>query len=290
MPSLPWILVCPSSRGIGHVLTRHLLLATSLPILATTRHGDPLATKAALLDGLPCSPSDAGSSSPPLSRRLTLVRCDVTDESSIADAAAAAAELFPPATHHLHLACVLPGILHAEKSPLRVDAERALESFRVNALGPLLLAKHFVGFLPRRATNLGREEEEALDGPATGAELVARLPRHATWLSVAARVGSTSDNRSGGWYSYRASKAAVISLAKSLDHFLAARSGDKALAVAYHPGTVRTDLSRPFWSSTAEGKLFEPVDAVDRLVRVLGALEPRQRGRCWDWKGEEILP
>ncbi|CAG9995859.1 unnamed protein product [Clonostachys byssicola] len=272
--SLPWAFICPSSRGIGHALTRHLLRSTTLPILATTR-GDASATKSSLLADLPGDRQ--------LARRLTVVPCDVTDEPSIEAAARLAAELFPPKTHHLHLACAIPGILHAEKSPKQVDAAGSLESFRVNVVGPLLLIKHFSEFLPRRATQMRLQEEDKKEGGAG-------LARHAVWLSMSARIGSVTDNRLGGWYSYRASKSAVMSLTKTFDNFLQARSGERAVAVAYHPGTVRTDFSREYWGGVEEGKLFSPEYAAERMAGVLGGLELGQRGRCWDWKNEEVPP
>ncbi|KAL6881914.1 NAD(P)-binding protein [Trichoderma longibrachiatum] len=357
MPSTPWIFICPSSRGIGNALTRHVLrrtarLPTSVPILSTTRHADPGAAKAALLrDIFPKSSAPASvsftSSSPSsngkpqrlqqqqqrqrdeLSKRLFVVRCDVTDESTVASAAEEARRLFPGDTHHLHLACVLPGVLlNPEKSPAQVDADAALQSFRVNAVGQMLVAKHFFDFLPRRATampagyewddeadeedeeddeengydeeenengdeddDLGEEEEEdeaEEEVRATAAPL--RLPQHATWLSMSARVGSTTDNLSGGWFSYRASKAAVNSITRSLDFQLRARAGDNAMAVAYHPGTVKTDLSRDFWGGVPEEKLFSPEYAAERLVDVVCGLGVEDRGRCWDWKGTEVPP
>ena len=286
--SLPWIFVCPASRGIGHALTRRLLLTTTLPVLATTRLADTGVTKASILDDLEASRADNSEDSH-LSRRLHVVRCDVTDESSIRQAAGAAAELFPPKTHHLHLACAIPGVLHPEKSPAQVEPASALGSFQANALGPLLLAKHFCDFLPRRATSVPgwQEQQEQQDGAAA---LLGGLPRHATWLSMAARVGSTTDNRSGGWYSYRASKAAVISLTRSLDLYFQARCGGKALAMAYHPGTVKTEFSREFWGNVPEGKLFSPEFAAEKMVDVIRGLKPEQRGKCWDWKGDEVPP
>ncbi|VUC33202.1 unnamed protein product [Clonostachys rosea] len=266
--SLPWAFICPSSRGIGYALTRQLLRSTTIPILATTR-GDPSATKSKLLDDLPGAQE--------LSQRLNVVPCDVTEEPSIEGAARRAAELYPPKTHHLHIACAIPGILHAEKSPKQIDAAKSLETFRVNTVGPLLLIKHFSEFLPKRATQI-REEEDTT------------LPRHAVWLSMSARVGSVTDNRLGGWYSYRASKTAVIGLTKTFDNFLQARSGDKAVAVAYHPGTVRTDFSREYWDGVEDGKLFSPEYAAERMADVLSGLELGQRGRCWDWKDDEVPP
>jgi NAD(P)-dependent dehydrogenase (short-subunit alcohol dehydrogenase family) len=107
---------------------------------------------------------------------------------------------------------------------------------------------------------------------------------------MSARVGSTSDNGLGGWYSYRASKSAVNSLTKSFDLFLKTRSAERAMAIAYHPGTVKTGLSQEFWGSVKEGKLFDPELAVKNMAAVVMSKGIDARGRCWDWKGEEILP
>lgn len=107
---------------------------------------------------------------------------------------------------------------------------------------------------------------------------------------MSARVGSTSDNALGGWYSYRASKAAVNSLTKTFDHFLKTRHGDNALAISYHPGTVKTGLSKEFWGGVKEGKLFSPDFAVEKMWEVMMAKGIESRGRCWDWRGVEILP
>lgn len=269
--SLPWIFICPSSRGVGYAVTRRLLATTSLPILATTRH-DTSATKSALLEGF--------SNSEDVASRLSIVKCDVTDESTIEKAAEHAQELFPSKTHHLRLACALPGMLYPEKNPKQIDEKKSLESFRINTIGPLLLLKHFSEYLPKNATDL----------EPTPSEDEVKLPQHATWLSMAARVGSITDNKAGGWYSYRSSKTAVISIAKSFDNFLVARSGDKAVSIAYHPGTVKTDLSKGFWNSTEEGKLFSPEYAAEKMVDVLSKLELSQRGKCWDYKNEEVPP
>lgn len=268
----PWIFICPSSRGIGHALTRRLLQTTSLPVLATARRHTS-EVKASILDGIDKNDSNAES-------RLNVVECDVTDEDSLSAAASQARKLFPTQTHHLRLACAIPGILQPEKSPAQVSAEESLEQFRINAVGPLLLIKHFGEFLPKLTTEMA---------PSPDADEV-RLPDgHATWLSMSARVGSITDNRAGGWYSYRASKAAVSSISKSFDNYLRARSGDKALAVAYHPGTVKTDLSRGFWDQAGR-ELFTPEYAAERMVDVLSKLGKDQRGKCWDYKNTEVPP
>ncbi|KAH6888114.1 hypothetical protein B0T10DRAFT_489563 [Thelonectria olida] len=275
--SSPWIFISPSTRGIGFALTRHLLKTTSLPVLATARpHHDPSDVKTSLLQGLatPNISDDA------LRERLSVLHVDVTDEKTLQAAAAKAKELFPPDTHHLRLACAIPGILHAEKSLKQVTYDNSLESFQINTLGPLFLMKHFSAFLPKGATDL----------KASPSSDAVQLPAHATWLSMAARVGSTTGNGLGGWFSYRASKAGVISIAKTLDLYLRAGSGDKAVSVAYHPGTVKTELSREFWDSVKKDKLFSPEFAAEKLVELVTTLQVEQRGRCWDWKGEEVPP
>lgn len=320
--SRPWILVTPASRGIGFALTRYLLTRTTMPILATARK-DPDGVKARLLDNLDPHPS---SSSGPYEQRLTVLPLDVTSESTISSASEQAAKLFPPPTtasgaqgqgqegYHLHLAFTMPGILRPEKSPRQVDAEEALMTYRVNTLGPLLLMKWFGDFLPRRRTKFlfdassspsssensssSSNNSSTAAAPAGSSAKEGRGPSlldpptdHAVWMAMSARVGSTSDNRKGGWFSYRSSKAGVNSLVRSFDLQLAARAGGRAVALAYHPGTVRTDLSREYWAAVGEDKLFSPEFAVERMVDVVTRKVGLEgRGRCWDWKGEEILP
>ncbi|GKT62477.1 short-chain dehydrogenase/reductase [Colletotrichum tofieldiae] len=276
--SRPWILVSPSSRGIGAHLVKHLLRTTGAPILATSRSPDTTSAKHRLLESLALPSMETED----LASRLKVVRLDVTDESTIAAAAEEARGLFPAETHHLRLALAIPGILHPEKSPGQVEYEKALDTFRVNTLGQMMLMKHFSPFLPRKAASLPPSPSEDARGLPPG---------HAVWAAMSARVGSTSDNLKGGWYSYRASKAGVTSLAKSLDLWLRARSGDKAIAVAYHPGTVKTGLSEGFWNTVPKEKLFEPEFAVERMCKVLTEeVGVEGRGRFWDWQGKEILP
>lgn len=200
----------------------------------------------------------------------------------------------------LRLAFAIPGILiHPEKSPLAINYEDGLETFKINTLGPALLFKHFSQFLPTKrsppfptttnpssssAASSKKEEEE------TSGENETILARMAVFAIMSARVGSISDNTSGGWYTYRASKAGVNQLVKGFDIFLKQKSGDKAVVVGLHPGTVKTGLSEQFWASTAKEKLFSPEYAAERLAGVVGGLNVEGRGKCWDWKGVEIPP
>lgn len=179
----------------------------------------------------------------------------------------------------LRLALIIPGILHVEKSPAQIDAANALETFKVNALAPLLLMKHLSPFLPNKSASAFPESEGIL-----------QLPSHAIYAMMAARVGSISDNASGGWYSYRASKASVYQIAKTFDLYLRGRCAERAIAVALHPGTVRTDFTKEYWKGR---DLLEPLDAADKLLKVLVGMGPGVddgRGRCWDWKGKEVIP
>lgn len=141
--------------------------------------------------------------------------------------------------------------------------------------------KHFSPFLPRKKTDLHAQTDDA-----------AGLPRdHAVWATMSARVGSIADNQLGGWYSYRASKAAVNSFTKTFDLHLRNTSGEKAIAIAMHPGTVKTGLSEEFWKNVKEEKLFTPEFAAEKLLSVARELDVEEgRGRCWDWAGKEIPP
>lgn len=284
--ALPWILTTPASRGIGFELTRRLLKTTNLPVVATARK-DVENTKERILDGLDVDrdrlevlrldvtgknlplPDPSSMTSQPFQTNLL----PSTDESTISAAATHCKNRFSATP--LRLAFCIPGILHPEKSPAAISYEDALSTFRINTLGPLLLIKHFSPLLPKRSSSV----------PAS-----ANLPDAAVFALMSARVGSITDNSAGGWYSYRASKAAVNQLAKSLDIYLRQAAGDKAMCVALHPGTVKTGLSQDFWASTPAEKLFSPDFAAERLCEVVKGLDQEGRGKCWDWEGKEIPP
>lgn len=112
---------------------------------------------------------------------------------------------------------------------------------------------------------------------------------------MSARVGSISDNSLGGWYSYRASKAALNQVIKTFDNHLKSSAGEKCIAIGLHPGTVKTGLSREFWGGVKEGRLFEKEWVAERLVGLCtesggSGIEVGGRGRCWDWGGKAVMP
>ena len=156
------------------------------------------------------------------------------------------------------------GVLRAERHPAQLCAAAVRATLDTNLVGPLLAAKHLHAFVLPRA------------------------PPPSVWVNMSARVGSIGDNAAGGWYSYRASKAGLNQVTRCLDLFLAQRCGAAAMAVSIHPGTVRTALSADYWASVPEGSLFEPEDAAAKVLDVVEALRPEQRGGFWDWKGERI--
>ncbi|KAJ4356188.1 uncharacterized protein N0V89_004218 [Didymosphaeria variabile] len=262
----PWSFVSPASRGIGFALARRILQTTKAPLVATARK-DLASTRIKLLEGLDVDDN-----------RLTMLELDVLDETSIANAAAACKEKFATPSQQLQLAFVVPGILYPEKSPAQINADDALLTFRTNTVGPMLIIKHFSPFLAKKRSELGGSEESQ------------GLPPISTMAVMSARVGSISDNRLGGWYSYRASKAAVNQLVKTFDNHLKTASGDRAISIGLHPGTVRTEFSKEFWGGVKKEKLFEKEWVAERLVEVVRNVGVQGRGKCWDWDGKEVLP
>jgi NAD(P)-dependent dehydrogenase (short-subunit alcohol dehydrogenase family) len=184
-------------------------------------------------------------------------------------------KLYPKKESYLRLSLCVPGILFPEKSPSQIEYDNALLTFQTNTLGPLMLIKHFSPFLPRKATAVSNEPG---------------LPSQAVWATMGARVGSISDNGLGGWYSYRASKAAVNQVTKTFDNWLRMSAGEKALSISLHPGTVKTGLSKEFWNNVKEEKLFSTEYAAEKLMDVINSRKLDDRGRCWDWKGDEVPP
>ncbi|KAF2227282.1 hypothetical protein BDZ85DRAFT_314880 [Elsinoe ampelina] len=260
----PWALVTPASRGIGLEVARRLLQTTKLPVVTTARK-DLDQTKENVLNGLDGVKED----------RLHVMRADVLDESTLEDAAKKCAQLFPKKDNYLHVAFALPGLLFPEKSPQQIKYDDALLTFQTNTLGPLMLLKHFSPLLPRKSTKVSSSEG---------------IPNSAVWVTLSARVGSISDNSLGGWYSYRASKAGVNQMTKTFDNYLKTSAGDNAMAIALHPGTVKTGLSKEFWNTVKPEKLFTPEFAAEKLIEVVNGRSMDDRGKCFDWKGEVIPP
>lgn len=253
----PFILISPASRGLSLALTRHYLRTTNLPVYATHRNLSDDETYKNILTGL----SDVDSS------RLRLLRLELTSEASIAEAASTLKGILPSEGSYVQTAFFAGGILHPERKPSDLNADHILDTFKVNVISHLLCIKHFSQFLPKQSQT---------------SEL-------SKWVHISARVGSVSDNRLGGWYSYRASKAALNQVIRTFDLHLQTKK-TPAICVGVHPGTVKTDLSKEFHGSVPRGKLFEPESAAEKLADVVKNLRIEQRGKVWDWAGKEIVP
>ncbi len=185
---------------------------------------------------------------------------DLLDETTIA-AAAALVAAGPPPTRVI----VATGVLHhgfePERSYRSLDAGHLLRDYHVNAVGPALAAKHFLPLAPR--------------------------DRPAVFAALGARVGSIGDNRLGGWHSYRASKAALAMLLRTLS-IETGRTHPHLLVAGLHPGTVDTALSAPFQRGVRPEALFDAADAAKRLLEVLDRLGPSDSGGVFDWAGRRI--
>ena len=147
----------------------------------------------------------------------------------------------------------------AEKTFRQLDASEMARAFAVNAIGPALLIKHFLPLLPRSGKS--------------------------AFASLSARVGSIGDNRLGGWYSYRASKAALNQIVHTAAIELG-RSRPDALCIAIHPGTVATCLSQRFTKSGLD--IQSPEIAALRVLSVLDTLSPSASGGFFDQHGRPI--
>ena len=189
--------------------------------------------------------------------RGTSLALDLLDEDSIARTAAevgSGLDLIVDATGFLHDERYVP-----EKRLAEINPAHLAYSFAVNAIGPALLLKHFSPLLAR--------------------------DRRAVFATLSARVGSIADNHLGGWYSYRASKAALNQLMRTAAIELG-RTRKLAICVALHPGTVQTGLSHPF--SKAGLEVQTPYQAAENLVAVIDALTPQQNGEFLDHRGLKI--
>lgn len=148
-----------------------------------------------------------------------------------------------------------------EKSLRQVDSQFFLDSMAINTLPSLLIGKYFLQHFCR-----------------------AEMPICAT---ISARVGSIGDNKLGGWYSYRCSKAALNMAIKNMS-IEWQRSVPKGCIVALHPGTTDTELSKPFQKNVAPEKLFSPIKTASFLLDVMARLQPSDSGRFIAYDGQDI--
>ena len=196
--------------------------------------------------------------------RSTEINVDYDNESSISKAAIHVANLCATSRLQLRLLIVATGFLHGERgqperSFINLDAEYLAQVFKINTLGPALVMKHFLPLLPK-----------------TG-RCVAGF--------MSARVGSMGDNALGGWYGYRAAKAALNQLVKTASIELTRRNKE-SICVSLHPGTVATELSKPFAKT---GLNVRPASqAASDLLAAISGLSALDTGCLVDYQGHKL--
>jgi NAD(P)-dependent dehydrogenase (short-subunit alcohol dehydrogenase family) len=193
--------------------------------------------------------------------RATWMAADILDVVSLTSAAQQIGALGAPT-----LIIVATGMLHGdgitpEKSLRALDVHALTTLFQVNAIGPALAARHLLPLTPR--------------------------DRVSVFAALSARVGSIEDNALGGWYGYRASKAALNMLIRTaaIEH---RRDHPLGVCVAIHPGTVGSALSAPFLSNRHPDQVFSAQTAAGHILKVLDGVGPADSGRFYAWDGSSI--
>lgn len=193
---------------------------------------------------------------------LRCLAMDITDETQIA----AVVQTIQTETTTLQIVINCVGWLHdgsmqPEKSLRHLNSEQLLRYFQVNSIGPVLLAKQIQPLLKHQ--------------------------NRAVLATISAKVGSIGDNYLGGWYGYRASKAALNMLMRTVA-IEYKRTCPRTIVVTLHPGTTDTRLSRPFQRNVPPEKLF-PVDrTVQQLLTVIDQLQESDSGEFFSWDGSRL--
>lgn len=242
-------LVVGASRGIGRALLEAQLANPDVKrVIGTYRPG----TAQESLDELQQQWGE----------RLLLHPLDVT----IADSLAAFEQLLGEQEGGIDLAIHAAGILHGEnmapeKSIEDCSPETLEQIFRVNSIAPLMVARALLRSQSRQ--------------------------RRFTFAALSAMVGSIGDNRLGGWYGYRASKAALNQFTRTLANECRHRFPN-AIILAIHPGTTDTDLSRPFQGNVPAGRLYQPETTASRILQLAAGLGAADNGHFFNWDGTQI--
>ncbi|MGF1498536.1 MAG: SDR family NAD(P)-dependent oxidoreductase [Elainellaceae cyanobacterium] len=242
-------LVAGANRGIGLAFVNALLRdPTVKTIYATYRDQNSAAALLALQE-------QQGD-------RLVCLPLELTQEEQIA----AAVHQIQVRTGTLHWVMNCVGFLHdgdiqPEKSLRQLDFEHLTRYFQVNSISAVLLAKHLLPVLKHGDRSV--------------------------FATLSAKIGSIGDNRLGGWYGYRASKAAL----NMFMHTVAieySRKSPKTIVVTLHPGTTDTRLSQPFQKNVPPEKLFSTDRTVAQLLSVLGTLTDKDSGQFFSWDGSRL--
>lgn len=238
-----------ASQGIGLGFVKYLLAHPKVnKIYATYRHES---TATELLNLAQSHPD-----------KLFCLVMDITDENQIETGI----KTIKNDRQKVHLVINCVGILHdenlqPEKSLRHINIDNLTRYFQVNSIGGVLLAKHLVPLFKHQDRSV--------------------------FATISAKVGSIGDNYLGGWYGYRASKAALNMLMRNVS-IEYARSCPKNIVVTLHPGTTNTQLSRPFQANVPPEKLFPVELTVSQLMEVIAGLKPENSGQFLAWDGSNL--
>ena len=241
-------LIVGATGGIGLGFVNSLLKDDFGKVYATYRHQETAAELFALQNKY--------------ANRLVCLNMDVTQESQVAEGVRQIGEEIDKL--HLVINCV--GVLHQgalqpEKSLKQIEPEHLLQYFKINSIGAIVLAKHLLPLLNH-----------------TDRSILA---------TISAKIGSIGDNRLGGWYGYRASKAALNMLLRTaaIEY---RRKSPRTVVAMLHPGTTDTRLSQPFQKNVPAEKLFSVERTVNQLLAVLENLTEDDSGQFFSWDGSRL--
>jgi NAD(P)-dependent dehydrogenase (short-subunit alcohol dehydrogenase family) len=242
-------LIVGASQGIGLGFVSNLIQDSAFSQIYATYRDQATATELFALT----------------SKAPAKVRClsmDVTSE----DAIAQSLTILGQTSNQLNLVINCASILHdehlqPEKSLKQIHSEHLLRYFQINSISSLLLAKHLLPLLRHREKS--------------------------TLATISAKVGSIGDNQLGGWYGYRASKAALNMFMRNVA-IEYRRNSPRTIVALLHPGTTDTRLSKPFQRSVPPEKLFSVERTVTQLLAVLENLTEEDSGQFFNWDGSRL--
>lgn len=246
-----------ASRGLGLEFVKQLLVKNSQEhVIATCRNPSGAAGLIELKNKF--------------SDRLHIQRLDLTIESTIEESAKAIGERYGHLNLLVNASGILsiPDVIHPETTLTKIERSSLLLAYEVNAVGPILVTKHMWPLL-KVGGGVGTERDVAVVA------------------NISARVGSIGDNHLGGWHSYRSSKAALNQLTKCVSIEFA-RKKDPVICILLHPGTVDTDLSKPFQKNVPKDKLFTKEFSVQKLLGIINSSKSHDNGKFFAWDGKEI--
>lgn len=242
-------LVTGASQGIGLGFVQYLLQNPNINQIYATYRTKESATALLKLEEQ-------------FNHRLVCLAMDLTEEDQII----AGINNIKTEVGQLHWVINCVGFLHQgslqpEKSLRQINAENLMQYFQTNSISAILLAKHL---LP-----LFQHDQQSI------------------FASISAKIGSIGDNRLGGWYGYRASKAALNMFMKtaSIEYH---RKAPNNIIVVLHPGTTDTQLSKPFQRNVPPEKLFSVERTVSQLMAVMTQLDLKDSGEFFSWDGSPL--